>query len=73
MIKLPSGVEINSLINDLRILSWEAADVLLSYSKILKDSNYESNILRNDNYEDPNLHPGQHKYKKLELQPKVKK
>ncbi len=53
MIKLPSGVEINSLINDLRILSWEAADVLLSYSKILKDSNYVSNILRNDNNEDP--------------------
>ena len=53
MIKLPSGVEINSLINDFRILSWEAADVLLSYSKILKDSNYVSNILRNDNNEDP--------------------
>ena len=53
MIKLPSGVEINSLINDLRILSWEAADVLLSYSKILKDSNYVSNILRNNNNEDP--------------------
>ncbi len=53
MIKLPSGVEINTLINDLRILSWEAADVLVSYSKILKDSNFESNILRNDNNEDP--------------------
>ena len=53
MIKLPSGVEINTLINDLRILSWEAADVLLSYSKILKDSNFESNILRNNNNDDP--------------------
>ena len=53
MIKLPSGVEINSLIDDLRIFSWEAADVLLYYSKILKDSNYKSNILKNDNIEDP--------------------
>ena len=31
----------------------EAADVLLSYSKILKDSNFESNILRNNNNDDP--------------------
>ncbi len=53
MIKLPSGLEINNLINDLRILSWEAADILLYYSKILKDTNYKSNILKNDNIEDP--------------------
>ena len=53
MIKLPFGVEINSLINDLRVLSWEAADVLLYYSKILKDSNYKNNILENDNTDDP--------------------
>ena len=53
MIKLPSGLEIKSLIDDLRILSWEAADVLLYYSKILKESNYKSNILKNDNVEDP--------------------
>ncbi len=53
MINLPSGVDINSVINYLRIISWEAADVLLYYSKILKDSNYKSNILKNDNSEDP--------------------
>ena len=53
MIKLPSGVEINSLIDDLRIFSWEAADILFYYSKILKDSEYKSNILKNDNIEDP--------------------
>ena len=53
MIKLPSGLEINNLINDLRSLSWEAAEILLSYSKILKDSNYESNILENDNINNP--------------------
>ena len=53
MIKLPSGVEINSLIEDLRIFSWEAADVLLYYSKILKDPKHKTDILKNDNNEDP--------------------
>ena len=53
MIKLPSGVEISSLIEDLRIFSWEAADVLLYYSKILKDPKHKTNILKNDNTEDP--------------------
>ena len=53
MIQLPSGVEINSLIEDLRIVSWEAADVLLYYSKILKDPKHKTNILKNDNIEDP--------------------
>jgi len=53
VIKLPSGIIANNLIDDLRIFSWEAADILLYYSKILKDSNYKSNILKNDNSEDP--------------------
>ena len=53
MIKLPSDLELNSLIEDLRIFSWEAADILLYYSKVLKDSNYKSNILKNGNIEDP--------------------
>ncbi len=53
MIKLPSGLKLNSLIEDLRIISWEAADILLYYSKVLKDTNYKSNILKNDNIDDP--------------------
>ena len=53
MIKLPDGVEIKSLIEDLRILSWEVADILIYYSKILKDSSDKSNILKNDNNDDP--------------------
>jgi len=53
VIKLPSGVEITSLIEDLRIFSWEAADVLLYYSKILKDPKHKTDILQNDNNEDP--------------------
>ena len=38
MIKLPSGVDINNLIDDIRIFSWQAADILLYYSKLLEDS-----------------------------------
>ena len=53
MIKLPSGIDIKDLIDDLRLFSWEAAEILLSYSKILKDSNYKSNILKNENKDDP--------------------
>ena len=53
MIKLPSGIDINNLIDDLRRFSWEAAETLLFYSKILRDSDYKSNILENGNIEDP--------------------
>ena len=53
MIKLPSNIEIERLIDDLRIFSWETSDIFLYYSKILKDSNYKSNILKNKNEEDP--------------------
>ena len=52
MIKLPSGLEIKNLIDDLRIFSWEACETLLFYSQILKESNYKSNILENDNYDE---------------------
>ena len=53
MIRLPSGVEKNNLIDDLKIFSWEASEALLYYSKALKDSNNKSNILKNDNLDDP--------------------
>ncbi len=53
MIKLPPGVDINNLIDDIKILSWQAADILLYYSKFLEDSNDKRNILKNDNEEDP--------------------
>ena len=47
MVKLPFGVFINNLIDDLRILSWEACDSLLYYSQMLRDPNNKSNIVRN--------------------------
>ena len=53
MIKLPSGVDINNLIDDKRIFSWQAADILLYYSKLLENSNDKKNILKNNNEEDP--------------------
>ena len=38
MIKLPSGVDINNLIDDIRIFSWQAADILLYYYRLLEDT-----------------------------------
>ena len=51
MIKLPFGVDINNLIDDIRIFSWQAADILLYYSKLLEDSDDKRNILKNVNEE----------------------
>ena len=53
MIKLPPGVDIKSLIDNLRIYSWEASETLLYYSQILKDPNNKSNIIKNENNDDP--------------------
>jgi len=53
MIKLPSGVDINNLIDDIRIFSWEAADILLYYSNLLEDSEGKTSILKNNNESDP--------------------
>ena len=53
MTKLPFGVDINNLIDDLRIFSWEAADILIYYSRIIKDKNLKSNIINSTNKEGP--------------------
>ena len=53
MIELPSGVDINNLIDDIRIFSWQAADILLYYSRLLENSDDKSNILKNNNEDDP--------------------
>ncbi len=53
MIKLPTGVDHEKLIDDLRILSWEAYEILIDYSQILKDSNNKSNILKNNDNNNP--------------------
>ena len=53
MIKLPTGVNINKLLDDLRNISWEASETLLKYSQIIRDSDNKSNILKNSNIADP--------------------
>ena len=53
MTKLPPGVDINTLIDNLKAFSWEASDVLIKYAQIIKDSNNKSNILANINEENP--------------------
>jgi len=53
MSKLPFGVDINNLIDDVRIFSWQAADILLYYSKMLENSDDKRNILKNNNEDDP--------------------
>ena len=46
MIKLPSGIDINNLIDDIRILSWQAADILLYYARFLEDTDDKRNIIK---------------------------
>ena len=53
MFKLPNGVDIINLIDDLRIFSWEASDILLYYSKMLKEPKNEKKIIQTKNNDDP--------------------
>ena len=53
MIELPPGVDISNLIDDIRIFSWQAADILLYYSKLLESSDNKRKIVKNNNEEDP--------------------
>ena len=53
MIKLPNGVNVNNLIDDLKNLSWQAADILLTYSDIIKNSEKKFEIIKNKNINDP--------------------
>ena len=53
MIKLPDGVDINNLIDDLRFFSWEAADILLHYSQIQKKSDQKTDLITNDDLNNP--------------------
>ena len=52
MIKLPSGVEINNLVDNLRSFSWEAADILLYYANNIKELE-KNEFLKNKNNNDP--------------------
>tara|TARA_B000000532_G_C18850205_1_gene399127 strand:+ start:54 stop:962 length:909 start_codon:yes stop_codon:yes gene_type:complete len=51
--KLPLGVDINNLIDNLRIFSWEAAEILIYYSNIIQNSTGKTRFIQNKNYDDP--------------------
>jgi len=53
MINLPNGVDVNNLIDDLINFSWEASDILLTYSDVIKNSEKKLKILKNKNINDP--------------------
>ena len=53
MTQLPSKVDIHNLIEFLRNISWEAADIFIHYSQILKESAYKKNLMINSNEDDP--------------------
>jgi len=53
MVDLPFGVDINNLIDDLKIFSWEAADILLYYSNLMQDSNFKKDIIKTVKKESP--------------------
>ena len=53
MVTLPNGVLINNLIKDLRIYSWEIADILLHYSGKIKDLGFKKDFLRSTDHNDP--------------------
>ena len=43
----PEGVDINSLIDDLRLYSWSASDILLKYGQYLKNPKYRNDFIKN--------------------------
>ena len=53
MVNLPNGVDINNLIEDLKIYSWQAADILLNYSKIINDPKGKDEVLKSVDLNNP--------------------
>ena len=53
MAKLPLGVDINNLIEDLINFSWEASEILLYYSKIIRDSDKKNDLIKLKDNKDP--------------------
>tara|TARA_Y100001978_G_C23680371_1_gene428696 strand:+ start:69 stop:971 length:903 start_codon:yes stop_codon:yes gene_type:complete len=51
--KLPVGVDINNLIDDLRIISWKACDIFYYYSKKIKDNYFDKELIKYKNLNDP--------------------
>ncbi len=53
MIKIPFCLDKDKLINELKTISWEAADILLYYAEEIKDIKQKSKIIKNKGINDP--------------------
>ena len=53
MVKLPLGVDLDNLIYDLKILSWEASEILIYYANKITDNNFRKDIIKSKDYDDP--------------------
>ena len=53
MVTLPKGVDINNLIEDLKNFSWEAAEILLNYSKKMNDFRVKKEVLKSLDLNNP--------------------
>ena len=53
MVEIPFELNINNLIDDLRIISWEASEILLHYSSMLKEGRNTKNFMQSKLGEDP--------------------
>ena len=50
---LPDGLNINNLIDDLKLLSWHASDILLNYSQNFNDKQFKDNFIMNKKNNEP--------------------
>ena len=53
MVTLPNGVDINNLIEDLKIYSWQAADIFLDFSRKINDSYFKDEVLKSVDLNNP--------------------
>jgi len=51
--KLPIGININDLIEDLKKICWEASDILLYYSQKIKDNQCKKNFIKTKDFNEP--------------------
>ena len=50
---LPDGLNINNLVDDLKLLSWHASDILLNYSQNFNDKQFKDNFIMNKKNNEP--------------------
>ena len=53
LLNLPDGLNLNNLIDDLKLLSWKASDILLNYSRNFNDKQLKDNFIMSKKYNEP--------------------